>query len=157
MADAPVGAQAGRFCGHAAHQLVGMKAALHQQLALGLVNQFHGPGCSRFTMGGVDDLELRDIEIVLRRDRLDLGRRSDQDRLDDAGGSGFADAPQRRLVAWMHHQRDGGRHLLGQGHEQPVILALRLCLAALDSKLRSWLCSRLSSAAVTMPWPCPDP
>ena len=130
VADAPVGAQAGRFFGHAAHQFVGMKAALHQQLALGLMNYFHGPGCSRFTMGDVDDLELRDIELALRRDRLDLGRRSDQDRLDDAGGGGFADAPQRRLVAWMHHQRDRGRHLLGR-HEQPVILALRLGFAAL--------------------------
>ena len=52
-------------------------------------------------MGGIDDLEARDIEIELRRDRLDLGRRAHQDRLDDAGGCGFADAAQRGLVAGM--------------------------------------------------------
>ena len=65
VADAPVGAQARRFCGNAAHQFVGMKAALHQQLALGLVDQFHGHGRGGFTMSGVDDFELRDIEIEL--------------------------------------------------------------------------------------------
>ena len=58
-------------------------------------------------MVGVDNLEARDIEFELRRDRLDLARRPYQDRLDDAGGGGFADAAQRGLVAGMHHDGHG--------------------------------------------------
>ena len=140
VADPPVGAQARRFCGDAAHQFVGVEAALHQQLALGLVNQLDGPCGCRLAMRGVDDLEARDIEIELRRDRLDLARRAHQDRLDDAGGGGFADAAQRGLVAGMHHHGHGRRHLLG-GRDQTFILH---CLASpARSELRSWLDSQL--------------
>ena len=40
MADAPVGAQSADLGGDGAHHLVGVQAALHQDLALALVDQF---------------------------------------------------------------------------------------------------------------------
>ena len=55
-------------------------------------------------MGSVDDFELRDIETVLRRNRLDLGDGAYQDRLDDTGGGSFAGTPQRQFVAGVHHE-----------------------------------------------------
>ena len=57
MANAPVRAQAAYLRRDGAHQLVGVKAALHQHLALGSVNQLDTFCRSLLAMRGVDDLE----------------------------------------------------------------------------------------------------
>ena len=91
VADPPRRAQAGRRrTSTCAHQLVGVQAALHQQLALGLADRARRPlprppRCARH----VDDLEAADIEAVLARHRRDLRGRPDQDRNDDAGFGRF--------------------------------------------------------------------
>ena len=92
MADASTGAQAG-LCGHATHQLVGVKAAFHQHLAFGLVDQLHGLGSGRFAVGRIDDFQAADIDTMLGRSILDLQGWSDQDRRDKSGRRGLGRAP----------------------------------------------------------------
>ena len=48
-----------------AHQLVGVQAALHQQFALGLVNELDGLGGGCLAVRRVDDLEAADVDAVL--------------------------------------------------------------------------------------------
>ena len=105
MADPPRRAQAGLADAvDRPHQLVGVQAALHQQLALALVDQLDGPRGRGFAVRRVDDLETADVEAVLTRDSRDLRGRPDQDRNDDAGLGRLDSAAQRGLVA-----RDGPR------------------------------------------------
>jgi Phosphate acetyl/butaryl transferase len=68
MADAPGCPEAGGGCGHRPHELVGMKAALHQQLCLAFMDQLHRLGGGRLAMGDVDKLEPPDIEVMLSCD-----------------------------------------------------------------------------------------
>src|SRR4029077_18449026 len=73
-----------------------MQAALHQGLALGLVDQLHGL-CGRvFAVRRVNDLETTDIDIVLARHGGDSRRRPDQDGNDEAGRAASA-APPKEL------------------------------------------------------------
>ena len=65
VADPPLGAQARRLCGDAAHQFVGVQAALHQQLALARVDQLDGLCRGRLAVRGIDELEAADVEAVL--------------------------------------------------------------------------------------------
>ena len=65
-----------------------MKAAFHQQLALGLVDQFHGLGGSSFAMGRVDDLEAADVDAVLGAASF-IFARARPDRGDEAGRGGL--------------------------------------------------------------------
>src|SRR5262245_6117828 len=57
VADPPRRAQAGLARRHLAHELVRVQAALHQQLALGLVDQLDGLRRCGFAVGHIDDLE----------------------------------------------------------------------------------------------------
>ena len=66
------GAQAGLAGRHRAHQLVGVQAALHQQLAFGLVDELDRLGRGRLAVRRIDDLESVDLEIVLAGDGVDL-------------------------------------------------------------------------------------
>jgi hypothetical protein len=61
-----------------------VQAALHQEFAFCLVNQFDGLCGRRFAVRRVNDPETTDVEIVLARDAADLAGRPDQDWLDDA-------------------------------------------------------------------------
>ena len=72
---------------------------------LRLVDQLDGFGRGGLAVGGIDDLEFADIELVLARDGGDLGGRPDEDRDDDPGLGGLDRAAKRRLVARMHDDR----------------------------------------------------
>ena len=65
MADPPCGAQSGRSRGNAAHKLIGMQAALHQQLALALTNQFDSLCRCRLAVRHVDNLKTTNVKLVL--------------------------------------------------------------------------------------------
>ena len=76
VADAPRGTQPGRRRCHRSHQFVGVQAALHQQFALGRVDQF-----DRLGGGGLavrrSTISYRPISRpCLSRDRHDLCRRA---------------------------------------------------------------------------------
>ena len=121
MADAPRRAQARARRGNRPHELVGMQAALHQQLALRLVDEFDRLCGGRIAMRDVDDLELPDVDLVLARDGGDLVCRADEDRNDDAGLGGLDRTAQRGLVARMHDDRLRWRDALRAG-DQSIIL-----------------------------------
>ncbi len=80
VADTPRRTQAGLARGHLAHELVGVQAALHQQLAPGFVDQLDGLCRRRFAVRHIDDLEAVDIETVLASHSGDLRGRTDEDR-----------------------------------------------------------------------------
>ena len=67
MADPPLGAEPGRRDGDLAHQLVGVQAALHQELAPALADQRDGLGGGGVAVRRVDDLAAGEIEAVLGR------------------------------------------------------------------------------------------
>jgi len=120
VADAPLGPQTGFGGGHRAHELIGVEAALHQQLALACVDQFDSlVGCG-FAMLRVHKFAAANIQTALlchARNPLDG---SNQNRIDDAELGGFKTAAQRRLVAWMNQDRLGRWHLFGR-RDQPVV------------------------------------
>ena len=72
MADPPGRAQPGLAGGHLAHQLVGVKAPLHQQLALGLVDELHRLCGCRLAVQGIDDLVAVNVEAVLASHRANF-------------------------------------------------------------------------------------
>ena len=104
MADPARRAQAGLARGHLAHELVGVQAALHQQLALGFVDQLDRLCRGRLAVRGVDDLEAIDVDPVLAGHGGNLRGRTDQDRNDDAGFRRLDGAAQRGLVAGMQRR-----------------------------------------------------
>ena len=53
------------------HQLVGVQAALHQQLALALADQRHRLGGGGVAVRGVDDLAAGEVDAVLGGDGAD--------------------------------------------------------------------------------------
>ena len=114
MADPPLGAQAADLRRDAAHQFIGVKAALHQHLAPGRVDQLDALGGRRLAVGRVDDLEAGDVEPVFAGRVPDLRFRSDQDRPDDPGCRAVDGAAQRGLVAGMHDDSRHRRHGLGR-------------------------------------------
>jgi hypothetical protein len=128
MADPPVGPQAAHLRRDGAHQLVGVKAALHQHLALGSVNQLDAPGGRGLAVRGVDDLQACDVETVLARGIPDLRFGADQHGTDDAGFRTIQRAAQRRFIAGMHNDGRYRRHRFG-GRDQTIILAVRSGLA----------------------------
>ena len=123
VADPPRCAQSGRRRGDGPHQLIGMQAALHQQLALGLANQFDGPGGGSLAVWHIDDFEALDVEVVLARHRRDLPGRPDQDRDNDAGFCRLGRPAQGSLVARMHHDSRCRRHRLGTRDQAVVFTA----------------------------------
>ncbi len=74
MADAPLGAQAGRRGRDLPHQFVGVQAALHQELALAVADQLDGLGGRGVAVLYVHQFVLADIELVLACDRRDFCR-----------------------------------------------------------------------------------
>jgi hypothetical protein len=48
---------------HSTHQLVGMQAALHQELAFALVDKLHGFGRSGIAVGNVNELKSANIDL----------------------------------------------------------------------------------------------
>src|SRR5262245_8985133 len=121
VADAPRRAQAGLARRHLAHELVRVQAALHQQLAFGLVDQL-----DRFCRRGVavrhvDDLVAADIETMLASDGRNLRDRSDENRNDDPGFRRLDGAAQRGLFAGMNDDGRRRRDLLGAGDQSLVL------------------------------------
>ena len=82
MADAPFRPQPSARGGHLAHQLVGVKAAFHQELALPRPYQLDRLSRSRMAVGRIDQFEFPDIDLGVARDIADFCLRSDQKRLD---------------------------------------------------------------------------
>src|SRR3954447_18703736 len=102
MADAPVGTQSAGLRSHGAHDLVGMQATLHQDLALAFMDQLDAARRrSGLRLRGVDDLVTGDVQAVLRGDVLDPSGGADKDRLDDTCLRRLDSASQRTLVAGM--------------------------------------------------------
>ena len=124
VADPPRGAQAGLSRGHRAHQLVGVQAALHQELALGLANQLDALCRGRLAVRHVDDLIAVDGKAMLAGHAGDFGGRPHQDRDDDPGLCRFDRPAQRGFVARMHDDRRRRGNLLRSG-DQPLVLAVR--------------------------------
>src|SRR5262245_47404380 len=120
MADPPRRAQAGLARSHLAHELVRVQAALHQQLALGRVDQLDRLCRCRFAVGHVDDLEAIDVETMLASDGCNLRDRSDEDWFDNAGFRRFDGAAQRGLLARMNDDGRRSRDLLRPG-DQPLV------------------------------------
>jgi hypothetical protein len=76
------------------HQLVGVQAALHQQLVLGFSDQLDSFGCRCLAVGHVDDLVSVDAKAMLTGDCRNLGGWTYQDRNDNAGFRRFDRAAQ---------------------------------------------------------------
>ena len=112
--------QSGLARRHLPHELVGMQASFHQELALRLVDQFDRLGGRRFAACNVDDLILTDIETMLPSHRANLLCRADKDRHDDAGFGGFNRPAERAFVTRVGHDGSSRRHLLRSSH-QPFI------------------------------------
>src|SRR4051794_38072699 len=121
MADPARRAQASLARGHLAHELVGVQAALHQQLALGFVNQRHRLRRGRLAVRGVDELEAIDIDPMLAGHGGNLPGRTDQDRNDDASFGCLDEPAQGRLVAGMSDDGCRRRDFFRIG-DQPLIL-----------------------------------
>jgi hypothetical protein len=124
VADASRGTQSGLRRGDFVHQLVGVEAALHQELALGLPDQLHALRRSRLAVRYIDNLVAVDREAVLAGYVRDLARRPHQNRNDDAGLRRLDRAAQRGLVAGIDDDRRRCGSLLGPGDE-PLVLGTR--------------------------------
>src|SRR3954466_12156131 len=98
-----------------------MQAALHQQLALGFVNQRHRLRRGRLAVRGINELEAIDIDPMLARHGGNLPGRTDQDRNDDAGFGCLDEPAQGRLVARMSDDGRRRRDFFRIG-DQPLIL-----------------------------------
>jgi len=83
-----------RARGDAVHELIGMEAALHQELALGASDHLDGLIRCRVAMGNIDDFVAADIECMLVRYDRDLGGWPDQGRDADADLGGLDSTPQ---------------------------------------------------------------
>ncbi|KRQ90393.1 hypothetical protein CQ10_22620 [Bradyrhizobium valentinum] len=60
----------------AAHEFVGMQTALHQHLALGLVDQFDSLGGGRLAVSCINNLDPGDFQLVPSGGAPDLGFRA---------------------------------------------------------------------------------
>ena len=72
VADPASRAQTRLACDDLAHELVGVQAALHQELGLASADQLHGLDGGGMAVRRVDDLERRDVEAALLCRRPDL-------------------------------------------------------------------------------------
>jgi hypothetical protein len=124
VADPPFRAQTGLARRHLAHELVRVQAALHEQLALGLVDQLHRLCRRGVAVRYVDELETADVETMLASDGGNFSRRSDEDRDDDPGFRRLDWTAQRGLFARVNDHGRRSRHLLGPG-DQPLVLRAR--------------------------------
>jgi hypothetical protein len=101
-----------------------MQTAFHEALGAAFAHQAHRLGGRRVAVRRVDDLECGDLQATLLGERLDAGRRSHQNRSDDAELRRIYGAGQRRLVAWMHDRRGDRRQRLGARQQAFVFLML---------------------------------
>jgi len=120
-----------------AHQLVGVQAAFHQELAFGFADQFDRLDRGCLAVGHIDDLDTADIEPVLARQAGNLRGWPDQDRHDDASVGGFERPAQRRLLAGIGNDGSRGWHGLGP-RDQAVVFGFRWRSRRRDS-LHLWL------------------
>ena len=84
VTDAPSRAQARFPRDDRAQQLVGVQAALHQQLGLALAHQLHGLGGRRMAVRRIDDPRLAEIDAAVLRDLLRSWRPGRQNRRDQS-------------------------------------------------------------------------
>ena len=123
VADPAGGAQA-RLAGHdLAHQLVGVQAALHQELGPAGPDQLHGLGGSGVAVRHVHDLEGRDVDAERLRHAADLVLGPDQDGGDDLVPGRLDGTTERGLVAGVGHGAGDGPDLAGGG-DQPLVLVV---------------------------------
>src|SRR5215510_399573 len=103
-----------------ARRISHVQAALHQQLAFGLVDQLDRFCRRGVAVGHVDDLETVDVETMLTSDGRNLGSGPHEDRFDDPGFRRLDGAAQRRLFARMNDDGRRRRDLLGSS-DQPLV------------------------------------
>src|SRR4029077_3094713 len=108
-----------------------MQAALHQQLAFSLVNEFDRLRGRGFAVVDVDDFELPDVEPVLARDRRVLAGRTNQDRLDKSGLRSVYAAAERSLVTRVNRYRRR-RCDLFRGSNQAVVFRVGAARCGVD-------------------------
>src|SRR5262249_23612846 len=121
VADPPLRAQAGLARRHLAHELVRVQAALHQELAFGLMDQLDPLRRRGVAVRHVDKFEALDIEPMLARDSFDLAGRSNEDGFDDPRFRRLDGAAQRRFVAGVNDDSRRRRYLFRAG-DQPLVL-----------------------------------
>ena len=125
VADAARCPKAGGLGCDAPHQLIRVKAALHQDFAFPLMDELHAFFRRVFAMRRRDDLEAAYVQAKFLRDRFDFLRRPNKHRLDELGFRGLEGAPERGLIARMHDDRfwrlDHGR----AGHEPRIFFVRR--------------------------------
>ena len=122
VTDAALHAQARLLCDHRTEQLIGVQAALHQNLGLSLPNQFDGLDGSRVAVRNVDDPAARKVDPAPDGDLLDLDGRSDENRRDEPFRASLDGAGQGRLLARMH-DRGGDRIKDSTPEEQLLVLS----------------------------------
>ena len=109
MADAPLGANAGSLRNDRAHHLVGVQAALHQRLGLGLAHQRDCLGRRIVAVHRFNDREIGDVQPIPRRHIANSCRWTNQERLDQTQLACLDCTPERHFVAGMGNGcRTGG-------------------------------------------------
>jgi len=121
VAYPPSRSQASTRARHGSHELVGMQAAFHQQLALPFMHHLDGPGGRRLAMTNIHDPESVNIKVLLVGDRGDPRGWPHEGRNDNAFVGRLYSAPQRRLIARVHDKGCCGGHFLCTS-EQTIIL-----------------------------------
>src|SRR5947207_6640091 len=101
-ADPPRCAQAGLAGGHFTHELVRVQATLHQELALGLMDELNCLRGRRLAVRYVDNLKTIDVQAKPARYGGNLRRRADKNWDDDASFGRFDGTAQGRLIAWVN-------------------------------------------------------
>ena len=147
VADAAGGAQAAALAVTAPHQFVGVQAALHQQLALGLVDQFDAPWRRPRRCGAHRRSRSRQISRPCSAaTSLIFALGPDQDRLDHAGARRLSTAPRSEVSS------QGCTTIVGAGGTALAAAIRRSYLAADGSRLRE---RRLTSMSLPIlaDWP----
>ena len=127
VTDSPRGSEASVPLDHRTHQLVGMKAALHQRLGSAFTHQLDRLFGGFLAVFRIDDLEVPNVEPVLLGDRSDPLLGAHQNRLDEIELCCLDDAFQRRLVARVRHC-DVQRRMLLRSRDERVKLLVRVLL-----------------------------
>ena len=110
--------------GDRAHQFVGMKAPLHQQLAFARMNHFDGLRGGRLAVAASTISKWLMSRLCFLATAAIFAARPDQDRNDDARLGRLDRAAQRGFVAGMDDDGRRRRNLFGFRNE-PVVLGSR--------------------------------